>query len=209
VSETVATMDAMHRAQLEAPPYGVQTKKLVMWLFIIADASTFGAILFGYGYLRVASPNWTRPFTFWPTIAIGFLMTALILTSSLTMVGAVVAAKQGRRSAAVGWLGATLLLGAMFAALHVQEWVGLIREGWSLSSNPLGGSTLVGATFFTITGLSLLHVVVGVVALAVIALGLRSGRFDAPYVETTGLYWQFVDVVWMFVFPLVYLLNVR
>ena len=60
-----------HGAVLEQSPYGIQSKKLVMWLFIIADAATFGAILFGYGYLRVGSPNWTRPFHFSPPSSTG------------------------------------------------------------------------------------------------------------------------------------------
>jgi cytochrome c oxidase subunit 3 len=71
------------------------------------------------------------------------------------------------------------------------------------------GSVLFGATFFSITGLSLLHVIAGIVAIAVISLGFRRGRLDAGHVETTGLYWQFVSLLWMFVFPLVYLMNAR
>ena len=85
----------------------------------------------------------------------------------------------------------------------------MIGEGWRLFQNPLGGPVLFGATFFGITGLHLLHVVTGVGALGVIALGYRHARFDAGHVETTALYWHFVDLVWMFVFPLVYLMNVR
>ncbi len=68
-----------------------------MWLFIIADAATFGAILFGYGYLRAGSPDWTRPFDFTPTILNGMVMTLVLLTSSLTMLGAVGAAQAGQR----------------------------------------------------------------------------------------------------------------
>ena len=194
---------------IEASPYGIPSKKLGMWLFIIADASTFGAMLFAYGYLRVANPNWTRPFALWPTIANGILMTVVLLTSSLTMVAAVLAAQGGRKTASLRWMGATMLLGVVFAALHLREWLALIGEGWRLFRNPLGGPVLFGATFFGITGLHLLHVVTGVVVIGVIALGFRRARFDAGHVETTALYWHFVDLVWMFVFPLVYLMNVR
>jgi heme/copper-type cytochrome/quinol oxidase subunit 3 len=193
---------------LEPSPIGaVPTKKFVMWLFIIADAATFGAILFGYGYLRVGSLNWTRPFAFSPSIVNALVMTVVLLTSSLTMLVAVSAAQKGKKSDAVRWLGATILLGVVFAALHLREWASLLGEGWSLSANPMGGSTLVGATFFGITGLHLLHVISGVIAIGVITIGFNRGRWDASYVETTGLYWHFVDLVWMFVFPLVYLLN--
>ena len=198
-----------HSAMSLSSPYGIQSKKLAMWLFIVADASTFGAILFAYGFLRLANPDWTRPFAFSPTIVNGSVMTVVLLTSSLTMVAAVVAAHAGRTPTALRWLGATMLLGIVFAALHLREWFAMIGEGWRLFQNPLGGSPLFGATFFGITGLHLLHVVCGVVVIGVIAAGFRRGRFDADHVETTSLYWHFVDLVWMFVFPLVYLMNVR
>lgn len=192
---------------MEESPYGIQSKKLAIWLFIIADAATFGAILFVYGYLRTANPDWTRPFAFSPTVVGGIVMTLVLLTSSLTMVSAVGAAQAGRTSASVRWLGATMLLGIVFAALHLREWFRMIGEGWRLFRNPMGGPVLFGATFFGITGLHLLHVICGIIVIAVITIGFRRGRFDAGHVETTGLYWHFVDLVWMFVFPLVYLMN--
>jgi cytochrome c oxidase subunit 3 len=198
-----------HGAVLEESPYGIQSKKLVMWLFIVADAATFGALLFGYGYVRVGSPNWSRPFEFTPTILNGMIMTAILLTSSLTMLAAVESAKAGRREASVRWLVGTAALGIGFAALHLREWFSMLAAGWSPSTNPTGGSVLFGATFFSITGLHLLHVIGGVIAIAVVALWFRRGRLDAGHVETTGLYWHFVDLVWMFVFPLVYLMNAR
>jgi cytochrome c oxidase subunit 3 len=201
-------MQPGHGAVAEERPYGFKTKKLVMWLFIIADAATFGAILFAYGYVRVGSPDWTKPFAFSPTIVNGIVMTFVLLTSSLTMLGAVRASSAGRPTA-IRWLGATMVLGTTFAALHLREWFAMIREGWSPSHNPLGGSPLFGAAFFGITGLHLLHVVCGVIAIGVVTLLYRRGRLDASYIETTGLYWHFVDLVWMFVFPLVYLLNAR
>ena len=101
---SVMPMGTGHGAGTEAPPYGIPSKKLAMWLFIIADACTFGAMLFAYGYLRVANPNWTRPFAFWPTIANGIVMTVVLLTSSLTMIAAVLAAQNGRKLASLRWL---------------------------------------------------------------------------------------------------------
>jgi len=196
-------------AVMEASPYGIQSKKLAIWLFIVADAATFGAILFAYGFLRAANPDWTRPFAFAPTIAGGMVMTFVLLTSSLTMVAAVLAAQAGRTAASVRWLTTTMLLGTAFAVLHLREWFRMIGEGWRLFQNPAGGPVLFGATFFGITGLHLLHVICGIIVIAVITLGFRRGRFDAGHVETTGLYWHFVDLVWMFVFPLVYLMNAR
>jgi cytochrome c oxidase subunit 3 len=208
VTHAELTMEDVHGAAAEERPYGVPTRKLVMWLFIIADAATFGAILFAYGYVRVGSPDWTKPFTFFPTVLNAIVMTFVLLTSSLTMLGAVRAASAGRTTA-IRWLAATMVLGATFAGLHLREWVSMIREGWSPSHNPMGGAPLVGAAFFGITGLHLLHVVCGVIAIGVVTVLYRRGRLTASYIETTGLYWHFVDLVWMFVFPLVYLLNAR
>jgi cytochrome c oxidase subunit 3 len=136
------------------------------------------------------------------------VMTLVLLTSSLSMLAAVAAAKAGQRAASARWILVTAGLGVIFAALHLREWFGLIAERWSPSNNPLGGSPLVGASFFSITGLHLLHVIGGVVALSVVALKYLRGHLEAGHVETTGLYWHFVDLVWMFVFPLVYLMNV-
>ena len=209
MGQSAMSVGAAHAARIEGSPYGIQSKKLAIWLFIIADAATFGAILFAYGYLRLANPGWTKPFAFSPTIVNGMVMTVVLLTSSLTMVAAVAAAQAGRASTGVRWLGATMLLGLAFAALHLREWFAMIGEGWRLFQNPMGGSPLFGATFFGITGLHLLHVICGVVVIGVIALGFRRGRLDTVHVETTALYWHFVDLVWMFVFPLVYLMNVR
>jgi cytochrome c oxidase subunit III len=209
VSETELTMGAGHGAFTEASPFGLQSKKLVMWLFIASDAVTFAALLFAYSYLRIGSPNWVEPFAFWPTIANGLVMTVVLLTSSLTMLGALRAAKAGQKDKCLRWLGFTMLLGVVFAVLHIHEWFGMIGEGWRLFQDPLGGSVEFGAGFFCITGLHLLHVISGIIALAVIALGYKTGWLDEGYVETTGLYWHFVDVVWMFVFPLVYLMNAR
>ncbi len=208
-SAMTAQSGAAHAGVLEHSPFGIRTPKLAMWLFIMADAATFGAILFAYGYLRVGAANWTRPFAFFPSILNGIVMTVVLLTSSLTMLTAVVAAQRGRVAACVRWMGVTALLGAAFAVLHLREWFKMFHEGWSPSTNPLGGPAQFGATFFGITGLHLLHVTCGVIAIAVIALLVRRGRLTAAAVETTGLYWHFVDLVWMFVFPLVYLMNAR
>ena len=115
-------------------------------------------------------------------------MTVVLLTSSFTMVAATVAARDGKQSPALRWLAATIVLGAVFAVLHVTEWVTMFHEGWSTATNPLGGSTLVGGTFFIITGLSLLHVI----AVHHCAAGDR-WRLPArtlgrcSYIETTGL----------------------
>jgi cytochrome c oxidase subunit III len=189
-------------------PYAIPSKKLGMWLFIISDALTFSALLIAYSYIRLSSKDWPRPFEFWPSIIVSTFMTFCLLTSSITMVMAVSAAKQGRVRATVGWLGATMAGGLAFIILHANEWRGLIGKGLRPFSNPWGGTPLFGATFFTCTGLHMLHVTIGVGVLAVVAAGFKKGKYPADYVEIAGLYWHFVDLVWMFLFPLIYLLSI-
>jgi heme/copper-type cytochrome/quinol oxidase subunit 3 len=200
VSQVHMAIEHGHGALMEESPYAIPSRKFTMWLFIISDAVTFGAFLFAYGYLRVATPNWVRPFESGSVINV-ILMTVVLITSSLTMLGAVDYSKAGDKRKAMKFLYLTTLLGAVFALLHIREWVELIHRGITI------GSGLFGQTFFTITGLHLLHVIGGVLALLVVGAKYSSGRLTPSHVETTGLYWHFVDLVWMFVVPLVYLTN--
>jgi cytochrome c oxidase subunit III len=188
-------------------PYAIPSKKLGMWLFIVSDSITFGAVLFCYAYLRLASPDWPTPFRL-ASIENATIMTFVLLSSSVTMVAAVEAAKAGRIAASVRWLGATMLGGVIFDVLHIREWLGLIHDGLRLGQNPWG-SGLFGAAFFTLTGLHMTHVTIGVIYLCIVAIGFRRGKFTSDDVEISGLYWHFVDLVWMFIFPLVYLLSAR
>jgi cytochrome c oxidase subunit 3 len=188
---------------MERPMFSVPAKKMAMWLFIIADTMTFAACLVVYGFIRSATPNWPRPFHSITNLA---LMTFILLTSSLTMLMGVRAAKTDDKSGALRWTLATAALGIMFALLHLREWMTLINEGMTLFKNPWGTGQF-GAAFYSITGLHLTHVTGGVIALVAVGLRYKSGRYNADDLEILGLYWHFVDLVWMFVVPLVYLLN--
>ena len=192
-----------HDAEGVPPAFAIPAKKMAMWLFIIADSATFAACLFTYGYLRVSDPHWPKPFHSITNVA---LMTFILITSSLTMLFGIDAAKSGDKGKAFRWTMITAALGLVFALLHIREWFGLIDEGVRLFQNPWG-SPLFGASFFSVTGLHLLHVSSGVIALVVVAIRYQGGRYNADDIEITGLYWHFVDLVWMFVVPLVYLLN--
>jgi len=190
-----------------ASPFATFSNKLGMWLFIMSDAITFGALLMAYCYVRVASDNWPTPFEFYPAIIKATVMTFILLSSSVTMVMAVRAAKLEQRAAAVKWLMATMLGGLLFVIIHATEWVGLIGEGVRLFHNPWG-SPLFGAAFFTLTGLHMTHVFCGVCYLGVVAGWFGKGKLRSDDVEVAGLYWHFVDLVWMFIFPLVYILSI-
>lgn len=200
-------------------PYKVGHRKLGMWLFIISDAMTFSALLIGYSYMRASSDQWPTPFKFRPSIIFSTVMTLCLLASSFTMVMAVAASARRDFKKVQLWIGATMLGGLSFLALHIYEWLHLIESGL----RPFGiepgtafakewserwpkAPPLFGATFFAITGLHMFHVLTGVLYLAVIAMRVR--RLKHEDVEISGLYWHFVDLVWMFVFPLIYIMSV-
>jgi len=189
-------------------PFAMGSKKLGMWLFIISDALTFSALIVSYSYVRLASLSWPRPFDIWPAIAKSTLMTVFLLASSLTMVMAVAAGHRNDRRAAVKWLLGTMLGGSLFVGLHLSEWLELIHDGVTPWGNPWG-VPLFGGAFFGLTGLHMLHVTVGVIYLGIIAFAFGRGKFSPEDVEVSGLYWHFVDLVWMFIFPLVYLMSVK
>ncbi len=190
-------------------PYAVNTKKLGMWLFLISDSLTFGAMLFAYTYSRMTNPDWPKPFDFSPAIIFSTLMTFCLLSSSLTMVLAVHSMNRGDRGATVKWILATMAGGGAFVVLHLTEWVKLIRvEHVTPFQNPWG-VPLFGGTFFALTGLHMTHVIIGLIYLSIITVAVMRGKFRAEDVEVAGLYWHFVDLVWMFIFPLVYLMSAR
>jgi cytochrome c oxidase subunit 3 len=202
VSQAEVTVTG-HAALMERPAFSIPAKKLAMWLFIIADSATFAGCLVAYGFLRNATANWPRPFHSITNVAI---MTFILVTSSLSMLFGIDAARLGDKAKALRWTLITAALGIVFAVLHIREWFALMEEGMTLFKNPWG-TPLFGSAFYSITGLHLLHVTGGVVALIAVGLRYKGGRYNADDLEITGLYWHFVDLVWMFVVPLVYLLN--
>jgi len=203
VSEADLTMEGHSTGLTVGPAFSIPTKKLAMWLFIIADTMTFAACLVAYGFLRNGSLDWPRPFHSITNVA---LMTFVLLSSSLTMLFGLRSARAGDKAGAFRWTMLTAALGIVFALLHIREWLELIDQGMTLFKNPWG-TGLFGASFFSITGLHLTHVTCGVIALIVVGVRYKGGRYNADDIEVLGLYWHFVDLVWMFVVPLVYLLN--
>lgn len=192
-----------HSGLMEKPAFSVPAKKMAMWLFIIADTATFAGCLVAYGFIRNSTADWPRPFHSITNVA---LMTFILLTSSLTMLIAVRSAQKEDKGGAFRWMMITAVLGILFAVLHIREWLGMIGEGATLFHNPWG-TPLFSSTFFSITGLHLLHVTGGVVALIAVGIRYQGGRYNSDDLEVTGLYWHFVDLVWMFVVPLIYLMN--
>jgi cytochrome c oxidase subunit 3 len=208
-----------HTATMEAgwgggvSPFGASWQKTMMWIFIVTDALLFSGLLCGYAFLRQANltpwPDRTEVFSI-PFIA---LMTFILITSSMTMGTAVTAARLGDRKKALTNLVFTIVGGTAFLCCQAYEWTHLIHEGARLTG-PLPGSDLIekGVTaqftqaFFLLTGFHGSHVLSGLVILAITAIRSAMRRTPAQGVEMAGLYWHFVDLVWVFIFTLFYLL---
>ena len=141
MSESDQAIHGYGTAVLEPPPYAIPSRKLTMWLFIISDAITFGALLFGYGYLRTASSDWPTPFKFNPSILNVMIMTVVLITSSLTMLGAVDSAKAGDKAKAGRFLWSTIFLGRCFRGPAHPGVVRPDRRRRALVSESLGLST--------------------------------------------------------------------
>ncbi len=141
MSQADLTMEGHTTALTVGPAFSIPTKKLAMWLFIIADTMTFAACLVAYGFLRNGTPNWPRPF---PSITNVALMTFILLTSSLTMLIGLRSARAGDKAGAFRWTMITAALGIAFALLHIREWLELIDEGMTLFKNPWGTGIVRG-----------------------------------------------------------------
>jgi len=188
-----------------AAPFGASWQKTMMWIFIVTDALLFSGLLCGYGFLRMSSvspwPKQTEVFS----INFIALMTFILITSSATMGSAVGASKLGDRKATLRYLILTILGGAAFLGCQAYEWTHIIHEGARLTRNPWG-TPIFGASFFVLTGFHGSHVFSGLVILTITAVRTAMGKTPAQNVEISGLYWHFVDLVWVFIFTLFYLL---
>jgi len=226
---TVATQTA----ELDSPwsggrsPFGnVSWGKLMMWIFLLSDAFTFGSFLTAYGFIRFKSPNWPDPehvFDAAPLIGHGYplvfvgLMTFILIVSSVTMVLSVEAGHRFDRKGAALYLFWTIIGGLTFLGCQAWEWTHLITGDPAHSKVTIFRSIIenkemapqFGQFFFLITGFHGSHVLSGVILNLVVLIQILRGDFDRirnyNRVENIGLYWHFVDLVWVFVFTFFYL----
>ncbi|MBI4546159.1 MAG: cytochrome c oxidase subunit 3 [Gemmatimonadetes bacterium] len=185
-------------------PFGVSWQKLMMWFFLVSDALLFASFLAAYGFERLAHAVWPEQGEVFAIWVIG-IMTFVLITSSATMATAVGAAHRGDLRRAMRFLLLTALGGAIFLSMQAAEWTTLIREGARLTHNPWGPPAF-SSFFFMLTGFHGTHVLIGVTLLTLVASRVRAGRTFGPGVELAGLYWHFVDLVWVFIFTCFYLI---
>ena len=200
-----ATVDPIHGVEpAESPLTPESMGKLGMWIFLAADAMSFGGLLAGYGALRYYNNDWPDPKTALGVNLTAF-MTFLLIVSSFTMVKALSARKRDDLGGTRLYLFLTILGGISFLGLQAYEWGHLIHEGMTITGNPFGNA-LFGTTFFILTGFHGCHVLGGVIYLTVTLIMSGKGKWGYNEVEITGLYWHFVDLIWILVFTFVYLL---
>lgn len=198
-----AAMDAAAEAA-ESPLTPESWGKLGMWVFLAADAMSFGCLIVGYALLRHASANWPPPSQ---TLGINLtaFMTFLLILSSVTMVLSLSAIQNGDMRRFKKFLLLTILGGVLFLGCQAYEWTHLLTErlpeiGISFSSH------LFATTFFVLTGFHGMHVTGGVLYNSCVLAACLRGRYGAKHVEIAGLYWHFVDLVWILIFTFVYLI---
>jgi len=207
-------------------PYNIEYGKLMMWYFLMSDAFTFGAFLISYGTIRVSSNGWPDPneaFKAFPgleginlPLVFVSLMTFILIMSSVTMVLAVAAGHNGDRKKVTFYMILTIIGGLAFLSCQAWEWTHLHGEGawWGrnpfMNSDGTASSTNFTNFFFTITGFHGFHVFSGVCVNVIMLIKNIRGDFDKKghylMIEKAGLYWHFVDLVWVFVFTCFYLL---
>ncbi len=197
----------MERALTTTPDYveprtslGLNSTKLGMWLYIGSEIILFSALIASFLMFRVRMPAGVNHVLNVPVTAVN---TFILLASSFTVVMALEGIRLGRRRRLQLMLLATLLLGAFFLGSQVNEYMTLYREGFTITANTFG------TTFFILTGIHGAHVFVGLVWRLITLLLAARGRFTAEKnlgVELFGLYWHFVDIVWIFLFVLLYLI---
>ncbi len=189
----------------------VYNLKLGMWVFLLSEIMFFSSLIGAYIILRFAHPEqWAEPNAVLNVPLTGF-NTFMLICSSVTMVKAFAAIEHGDQAGLRKWLIATIILGAGFVGIQVYEYIKLVGHGFvpSAANYAAEGGPLYGSTFYTMTGFHGAHVTIGVLALIFTAFKAFRGKYSAADyggVEIMGLYWHFVDLVWIILFTIVYLI---
>ena len=182
--------------------------KIGMWLFLVTDAMSFSGFLIAYAVLR-STMQWPNPVKALGGVGLSGFMTFLLICSSVSMVLTIDACKHKNRKAMLNWLLVTIIGGASFLGMQAYEYTHLIGHMGMSFNSYAHGTSLFASTFFSITGFHGLHVFSGVVYLICMYVMAHRGDFDnGDYnmLEIAGLFWHFVDLVWILVFTFVYLL---
>ena len=208
------------REQFDTAEQQKDASTLGMWIFLVTEIMFFGGMFLAYTIYRSTYPNVFAVASSSLNVYIGAANTVVLLCSSFTMVMAVRAAQLGHRRAIVLFLILTLLLGLVFLGVKAYEWNEKFEEhhipgmsSFHLEGVPAGEqgrAQLFFSLYFAMTGLHALHMVIGAGIVIALTWWAWKGRYSAEYmtpVDVGGLYWHFVDIIWIFLFPLLYLIS--
>ena len=200
--------------QFDDLPQQRDAATLGMWTFLATEILFFGGMFLSYVIYRHSYPEAFAAASRHTIVLFGTINTAILLTSSLTMAFAVHASQEGNTKWIVRFLAITIFLGLGFLAIKGLEYHEDLNEhlwpGRHFRTGLPPQAQIFWFLYWVMTGLHALHVTIGLGLLAVIARMAAKGRFSARYhnpVEITGLYWHFVDIVWIYLYPLLYLIN--
>ncbi|HEY2798918.1 MAG TPA: cytochrome c oxidase subunit 3 family protein [Thermoanaerobaculia bacterium] len=189
---------------------------LAMWVFLVTEILFFGGFFLTYTIYRWQDPIGFAHASQHMDIVLGTINTAVLIISSLTMAMAVHSAATGKRKPLLAYLSATILLGFAFLGIKAVEYTDHIRHhlfpgpGFRFPGPDKPAAEMFFSLYFGMTGLHALHMIVGIGIVGTLLVMAYRGRFTPEYhnpVEVSGLYWHFVDIVWIFLFPLLYLIG--
>jgi cytochrome c oxidase subunit III len=195
-----------------------EATNLGMWAFLMTEVLFFGGLFAGYAVYRHAYPEAFVAASHHLDILLGSINTAILIASSLTMALAVHAAQLGHRKLIIIFLLGTIILGTAFLGIKVIEYSHKFEEnlipglGFQFEGADPRQAALFFSFYFVMTGMHALHMIIGIVILLILVFLAWRGRFSKEYnspVDMTGLYWHFVDIVWIFLFPLLYLIGLH
>jgi len=204
--------------QFETLDQQARASSLGMWAFLVTETLFFGGLFLLYTLYRLKYPDAFVECSKLMDWRLGALNTCVLLTSSLTMAFAVHAAEEGEKHHIVGWVVATIVLGTIFLGVKGFEYHHKFVEhlvpgpNFQLDSINFRAAQLFFGLYFAMTGLHALHMIIGLGLLTFISVMAERGRYTKTYsnpVQMVGLYWHFVDIVWIFLFPLLYLIGNR
>ena len=189
---------------------------LGMWVFLVTEILFFGGLFLAYTVYRAQYPRAFAEASRHLDITLGTLNTAVLIVSSLTMALAVYSAALGRRKGTIAFLLATMALGAVFLGVKAVEYAHKFHDhlvpgpDFRFPGAHARQAEIFYSLYFAMTGLHAAHMIIGIGLLTVLVLQARKGRYTPEYhtpIEVSGLYWHFVDIVWIFLFPLLYLIG--
>ncbi len=195
-----------------------EASSLGMWVFLVTEIMFFGGLFLAYTVNRAVHPAAFAEASRHLDVVLGATNTAVLICSSLTMALAVHASQLRERKKLIGFLIATMALGCAFLGIKAMEYADkfhhhLVPGSKFVFSGPQARpAEIFFSLYFAMTGLHALHMIVGIGILSVLLVLARRGRFSAEYhtpVEVSGLYWHFVDIIWIFLFPLLYLIDIH